>query len=297
VKVRKVLSICSSNLIEITSDGGGHRACAVTGKGIKELYRQGLSDVDLLEIAMTAGSQSDDMAKRQLLFGLLRMREEGLCVVKENGVIIAPVTEISLHPGAEIRGTVSFLTEFGSDIRQDPPDLTTFCQLKGTCGGRPAHELVQFLLHKLTALPVEESLSDSFRLKSYSSVINKLFYRGKPLTDLFATTVGTDAALRWMKDQLNKKGAIPVDEEDTVNGNGDLTYRYVRILQVELKGSCRPFTIPIHYEIIRTRHMSPVSHKVYEWTRLKFGLESGPKNFLKRSGFTIESSCSDGERM
>jgi hypothetical protein len=285
--LNELVAICSSNLVDLTADGRD-LALAVTKEGMDLLMdRLELSEVDLLQVAMSTGTLLDETLKRQLLFGLL-IHRGGLVVIKENGVIIAPIPEISLGPSV-VGGEISFLEEFGEDIRRDPPDLPSFCQLKGVCGGLPVHELLHFLLHKLTTLSSEDSLLGSFRLKSYTSVVNKLFYRGKPLTDLLAATVGTDAALRRLKKELvDERGAVPVDEDDTVNGNGDLTYRFVRILQVRLEGVARPFTLPIYYEVIRTRHVTADCHKSYELRRLECELGKGQKNTMRCTGFTIE---------
>jgi hypothetical protein len=215
--------------------------------------------------------------------------------VKEDGVIIAPVPEVSIHTATphSLMGKVSFLDEFGPETPQDPPDLEYFCHLKGVCGGRSVRELVDFILQKLLSLPVEESLlKQPFRQKSSSSAINKMFYRGKSLTDLLATTVGTNSGLARVKKELSQRGAISVDEDQRVNGNGDLTYRFVRILRVELEleGSPQPcsFTFPVYYEVIKTRHVTPVPHKEYELTRLKFNLDKGQRIMLRLTGFTME---------
>jgi hypothetical protein len=289
VNFPEVLEICSSNLIEITTDGSSV-AFAVAKIGIDQLMtRTGLNEVELLEIVMTPDSQIDDTTKRQLLFGLLLFRG-GLKVIKEDGLIMAPVPEISLGSSdMYVRGEIVFLDEFGPEIPHDPPDLAKFCEMKNVCGGR-VRQLIQFLLQKLSTLPVDESLLDFFRVKSYSSMTNKLFYRGKYLTDLFATTVRTDAEFNALKKKLvNEKGAILVDEQYRVNGNGDLTYRFVRILQIQLEGASHHFTFPVYYEVIWTRHMTPICHKIYEWERLESKLGLGQINTLRRGGFTIES--------
>jgi hypothetical protein len=283
-----LLEICSLHLTQISAEGvHAHPVFAVTNEGIDLLLSpDGVDEVALLQVAMTACSQIDDTVKRQLLFGLLLPRE--LTLIKEDGTIIAPIPEIALGSAPELRGDVAFLAESGPDIQ--PPDSQSICLLRGICGGRPVHQLIRFILDQLLALPADESLLGHpfhFRLKSYSSVMNKLFYRGKTLTDLLAATVGTDADLSSLKRRLSGKGAVLVGQENCLNGNGDLSNRYVRILRVSLEG-CSSFDLPVYYEVILTRHTTHVSHKQYEWNRLKCRLDLGQRSALRRNGFTLE---------
>jgi hypothetical protein len=139
--------------------------------------------------------------------------------------------------------------------------------------------LVQFLLHKLKS--VEDSLLDQpFRLKSYSSTINKLFYRGKPSTDLLAATVETDVELKQLKKELSQRGAMRLDEENMLNVNNDPTYRYARILQLTFDGSPTQ-TVPIYYEVVVTNFNTHASHKEYELGCMKYGLSKGQQNTWK----------------
>jgi hypothetical protein len=276
--------ICSANLIPITTEGN-LTTFAVSEDGLQLLLHQtGLDEIPaLLQFAMNKNDQIDDLTKTRLLFGLL-LRKGGLRVIKEDGKIIAPVAEIYIG-ATPLVGQVSFPHEIIDPTDKD--NLQSVCQLKTQCAGRRAHQLIQFILHKLPTLPVEETLLGPFRLKSYSSVINKLFYRGKDLTDLLAATVANETDLKALRKKLNKLGATIVGQVEK-NGNGDLTYRFVRILRVELEGS-PAFDFPVYYEVVKLHHNTPVPHNQYEWTRLEFVLERGDLNMLRETGFTVES--------
>jgi hypothetical protein len=277
-----VKDICSSNLIQISADREGP-VFAVTAEGMDLLMiRHRLSKKFLHQLVMSPSLAIDDTLKRQLLFGLL-MRRGWLTLIKEDGVIVAPLPEISLPPPSsdQIRGEVSFRERFDPMTSHHPPDLWTFCELK-RASGHPVHQLIPFLLEKLMAL-LEESLLDSFQLKSYSSVTNTLFYQGEPLTDLFTATVETVAGLSALIDRLTDKGAIQIQVDQ--DPNGDSLLHYVRALTVTLEGS--PFTLPISYELIYTPHRSPVPRKD-ELKRLKLNLAEDQRDRLVHKGFTIE---------
>lgn len=284
--------ICSEHLLEIASEQG-NLVHAVSMEELRHLMEnlgdggRRLSEVGLLQVAMTKDPRVDISLKRQLLYGLLLPR--GLTVIKEDGYIIAPSPEIPIEDSGVPLGQVMFLEEFGREVSIDPPDLADFCQLKGKSNLR-VHQLLQFLLSKLADLDSTQSLlgADTFPLKSYSSVINKLFFRGKKLKDLFAATVLTYPALETLQAQLDDKGAIRLEENDRLNGNGDQVYRYVRILQVELEGRS-PFTVPICYEIVHHSFETPVPHEQYELDRLTCSIGKGKRNTLNRMGFTVET--------
>jgi hypothetical protein len=262
---------------------------AVSCAGVGKLLSLGSSEVTLLGLTMSPSSMIDGVLKRQLLFGLLMHRGE-LVLVREDGEVVAPVPELSPGPSSEIKGKISFLKQL-DPIRpppRDAPTLEQVCEWKGTCQGVAAHRLIHFLLQKLADLSAEEATLSSFRLKSYSSVMNKLFYRGKALSDLFAATVQTDGHLILLKQSLTDEGATSVYENNIHNGNSELSYRYVRILQVELEGS-PSFTFPVHYEIIMAKGMTPaVPHKQYQLERLRYDLNDGFENTLGVKGFTLE---------
>jgi hypothetical protein len=285
--IKLIVDICFANLIPITNSPN---EAAVSEDGLQSLLHQtGLDEAALLQYAMNKYDQIDDLTKTRLLFGLL-LRRGGLRVIKEDGKIIAPVAELCI--AVSLVGHVSFPHEItGRKPDKAAPNLQSVCQLKTQCAGRRAHQLIQFILHKLTTLPVEETLLaplGPFRLKSYSSVINKLFYRGKDLTDLLAATVANETDLRALRNKLNELGATMVGQVEK-NGNGDLTYRFVRILRVELEGSPPAFHFPVYYEVIKLHHNTPVPHKQYEWTRLEFALKRGDMKKLRDTGFTVES--------
>ena len=290
VSLQELLEICSSHLIEVTTE---IRVVSVEGLNqlrvlIGVLGNEIDDDVCLLQIAMRPDARIDDTLKKQLLFGLLLQRSGGLTLLKEAGMIIAPIPEISIPPPSiSCQGTISFLNLIGQNIPDNAPDLSSLCEYKGLCG-MAAHQIMGFILEKLRALPSAESLSDSFRLKSYSSVMNKLFYRGKDLTDLFAGTYKTDDKFDSLKKQLLSKGAIPHFEKKKVNGNDCLVYRYVRILKVDLSGGS--FTFPVYYELVRENFKTSTPHEHYELTRLlQWTLVDGHRNMLVRNGFSLEN--------
>jgi hypothetical protein len=258
---------------------------AVTEQGLNLLFsRTNLNEVALLHFAMTQSDGIDDLLKTRLLFGLL-LRKGTLRLIKEDGIIIAPVPEVSMTVPLLV-GAVSFLDDIVK-ISKIAPNLQYLCRLKGQRKGRRADQLIQFILHQLTSLPAEDTLlGHGFRLKSYSSVMNKLFYRGKSLTDLFAATVDNESELETLISQLDDKGGVMMGEPEDVNGNGDLTYRYVRILRVVLQESPpSPFNFPVYYEVIKTNHFTPASHEQYEWVS---NLKNGTQSQLGMTGFTVE---------
>jgi hypothetical protein len=287
--IELIVEICSDNfnLIPITTEGN-LATFAVSEDGLQLLHHQtGLNEVALLQFAMAKDELVDDLTKTRLLFGLL-LRRGGLRVIKEDGKIIAPIPELCVTV-APLAGEVSFPRDLVKTSKL-APNLQSVCQLKTQCVGRRAHQLIQFILDKLTTLPVEETLLaplGPFRLKSYSSVINKLFYRGKGLTDLLAATVANDIDLRTLLRNLNELGATMVGQPEE-DGNGDLTYRFVRIIRVELRESPPAFFFPVYYEVVKLHHHTPVSHKQYEWTRLRFSLGPGDMITMEESGFTAE---------
>ena len=294
VDIAELSRICANNLTEALLSGrNAPPTFAVTPDGLQLLREsfvdergEGLGEVGLLRIAMTTDRRIDDDLKRHLLYGLLLLQRGGLRLIREDGTIIAPVPE-TFRVAPVLQGTVSFPEEVGN-IASHAPDLTDLCIIKGTCG-RPAHQVIDFILHKLANLPPAESLSGSFRLKSFSSVMNKLFYRGKAVKDIMATTVGTDQLLESLETILGSKGAMFKERGDSENGNGCLVYRYVRILDVELEG-CPAFTFPIYYEIALSTFTTPQNpHEQYELDRLKYSLLPGDVNSLRQKGFTIEA--------
>jgi hypothetical protein len=283
VNINELKKICLENSQELPLPS----TFAVSAIGLNLLRVGGcgsdLDDVGLLQIAMTTDPQVPDDLKRNLLFGLLLSR--GLRVIREKCVIVAPLPELGI-PVVTLRGSVSFLEDVDEHIPTDAPDITSLCPNK-FC---PIYQQIAFILSELKSMPLEESFRDSFRLKTYSSVMNKLFYRGKELSDLFAHTFLADSLSQvyTLKQRLLMKGAMLVREEGrNVNGIGRLVYRFVRILLVHLVGY-NPFTFPVYYELARESHQTFVPHEQYEWARLEYGLQPGQTNIFKRTGFTVD---------
>lgn len=262
-------------MIPLTSDGES-TAFAVSQEGLALLMENlgdrcnRLDEVGLLQVAMTKDRRIADNVKQQLLFGLLLSRR--LIVIKEDGVVISPVPEIRIL-------TFQVSTTFIPPPLLEPaPDLSTICHWKQLCPGVPAHHIVWLIL---------ESLNDSndlkeFRLKSYSSVMNKLFYRGGDLSDLFATTV-TVTSYRDLKKKLLGKQVIAY--ESTVNGNGCQVYRYQRGVAVSIDGI--RFNFSAFYEVVVDNHRTPNAHEIYELNRLHCGIADYSVT-LRAYGFDIE---------
>jgi hypothetical protein len=74
-----------------------------------------------------------------------------------------------------------------------------------------------------------------------------------------ATTVANDDELKALRRKLNQLGATMSGKVEK-NDNGDLTYRFVRILRVELEGSPPAFDFPVFYEVTKLCHNTPVPH-------------------------------------
>lgn len=256
---------------------------ALTSEGFQVLMKfvdvngNSLDEVGILQIAMTPDPRIDDLLKRTLLFGLLLRR--GLQIIHEDGVIVAPAHNLKFPTYPE--GTVAFQSRVGRDVRKDAPDITTFCKLKEELD-IPVHQIVSFILMKLKECDTEESRIQGFRLKSYSSVMNKLLYRGKSLKDLFAITI-SDVELEPLKNLLLQLGALHRSEDD-VNGVGCLVYRFVRILTITISGKSVNF--PVYYEVVKKNYETAlVPHEQYQLNRLKFSLFDGHMNQLEDSGF------------
>lgn len=270
IKILRLLQICNDEVIQLRGDV---RAVSVDGLRLLKMQlctsRLELDDVGLLQVAMSQGALLENELKRRLLFGLLLPR--GLTVVKENGIVIAPTPEIEIQCTHSI--VAKFISKLDRNLRRAPPDLATICQWKHTCN-IPVHQLVTAILQALLDLPSEESLANEFRVKSYSSIMNKLFYRGKNLSDFLATTVTSELAYLELKNRLESRGAIlvPLHEEDHTNGNNCVFYRYVRFLMVSI-GSCSPFSVPVYYEIVLTNFCTPRAHEIYAFDRLSVWIE------------------------
>lgn len=255
-------------------------------EGLRQLMENGghpLTEVGLLQVAMSQDPRVDITVKRQLLYGLLLPR--GLTVIMEDGFIIAPFPEMPII-GSRIHGVVRFLREFGRKSSIHPLDLRDICKLKKKSTFR-VHQLLHFLLSKLAQLDPSDTLLSPglFHLKSLSSVINELLFGDKKLENLFSTTVLTSRALKTLQSQLDGKGAIFL-EEDILSGNCGRVYRYVRVLQVELEDRST-FTVPVCYEIIHHSSKTSVFHNQSEFDQFCCSLGKGKKNILARSGFTI----------
>lgn len=247
-----------------------------------------LGDVELLQIAMSSDPRISDDVKRRLLYGLLF--DNGLTLVRENNVTIAP-THLPSPPSITLSGRISFVRNVPRRIETLPLNAIRLCNLKRNSGSE-AHHLIGFILQELQKLPQEESFSDLFRLKSYSSVMNKLFYRGGNLTDLYGATVPSNSKVLAVEKKLLAHGAIDAnDQEDRdFNGNGCAVYRWVRILQIDLQNlPDQPLHFPVYYEVVRKNFLDErAPHKNYELTRLKFQLAEGLRTSLENDGFRFD---------
>lgn len=264
---------------------------AISAEGL-ELMRtidDKLDRVSLL-LSMTNDNRIDENFKLELFYGLL-FDLEGLTIVKENGQIIAPTPELKITVPIP-RGSIEFLVKVRGDVLTQAPDISFFCHRKAECR-YSVREIICFLLHELRNLPPEETLMTVFRMKSYSSVINNLLYRGKGLSDLFATTI-LDSDYNELIRKIESRGGMCVHErqEKQINGNRCIVSRYVRILKIQFENSQDYFFCPIYYEIVLDNLMPPaVSHQQYELERLKFKLSAGAQNLIQQKGFTIHQ-CS-----
>lgn len=290
IPVLDIYRICSENLIHYPLESGGIEF-AISEDGLSLLENIGESNhklgrIDLLQLIMAIDDRLTTVLKRQLLFGLLLSSRSGLYLVKEDGIIIAPSPEILV--ACPLRGEIRFRDRITSAVPTEPPDLESLCGVKVT-GVIPVREIVWFILTMLKSLDPQESLSTTFRLKSYSSVMNKLFYRGKRLTDLFATSDEASNVVA-LQDMMKEKGAMNVSShQDYLNGNNCVVYRYVRILDVTIFNPSSIYVQPhsfsfcVYYEIVTKNQHARVPHQQYELERLEFGVSPGSQNNYRSS--------------
>lgn len=138
---------------------------------------------------------------------------------------------------------------------------------------------------------------NKFRLKSYGSAMNKIFYRGKPLTDLFAATVMTSNELRELTTYIKDVGGRNIAGDN--NGNGCPTLRYVRMLTVtifdpshdsqrlDLRKRPYVFNFPAYYEVVFKMTDERAPHEVYQLERLTCSRKQ--QTSLLSLGFTLHS--------
>jgi hypothetical protein len=268
---RSSRTICSSHLIQIiTNQGveltdGENRSLAVSIDGVNELMnllKMGTDDI-FIHLVGSTDSPLDDNLKKALLYGLL-MKRGRFMVIKEGKNIIAPILEPKSTAFPQLSGVISFYKE-SIAVPSSPWNLENFCQWIRV--GISSNQLVECLLRSLSEAPKEETLIESFRLKPHSSVVNKLFFRGKRLTDLFAATVSD---LTSLADQLLKKGAFLAHTKNDPNGNGEITVRYVRMVHVVVEGGegVVQFNFPVYYEIVQSRLAPAIPHEIDEWNRI-----------------------------
>lgn len=290
MNIESVQRICSENLVNFQLEDN-HFEQAVSDHGLYLLERLGegegetqLDVLGCLQIAMSRDNRIPDVVKKQLLYGLLLPR--GLTVIKEDGIVVAPSPEIIVSPLSE--GNAVFLSRPPPSLLKDPPDIAFFCQWKEECKVS-VHRIVFCILRNLHSIGVTDSFCQLFRLKSFSGVMNKLLYRGKGLTDLYACSVNTDHDLKYYRSELEKRGGIFYNEKEKCNSRGDPVYRYIRILHVFI--NAYDIYFPVYYEIVRSISFQPplIPHDQYEFDRLQCNHSDGQKNMLERSGFTLLS--------
>lgn len=230
-----------------------------------------LNRVALLQIAMLKDPRIEDHWKRKILFGLLI--SQGLIIVKEADTIVAPIHESTLVDfDFRLHSKVHFLLKYEQSEHQSikPPDLIFFC--KNTVEGMLVSGLVQNILHGLASLSDEDHLRSSFRLKSVSSVMNKLFYRGKELSDLFAASAKNVHEFQNLINLVRACGGIFFNR--STNRNGSEVLRYYRMLEVDVSAfrgdgqSYDPLHFPVFYEIVLLISRDRTPHEVYELDRL-----------------------------
>lgn len=275
-------------------------------------YHQ-LGKIGLLQIAMSTTQRIDQLRRRHLLYGLLF--QEGLTFILEGNEIIAPMHEKERKIIA--RGNILFQnTSTNMNIAtpvpgsvpvpviMPPPDLFYFCQMKNSTN-IPITNIIGFVLKELHKL--DNSIDSLFRLKSYASVMNKLFYRGKELSDLYAATAKSHEKLTSLITLMEQQyGGTFVSR--TRNGNQCDVIRYFRVLKIRLidqqasteeddedtttgSGSsnrnCHEFLFPVYYEIVYETSATRISHEEFEYKRLKYDLNDEKRRVLSDNGFTI----------
>lgn len=247
-------------------------------------YRN-IGEVGLLQIAMSSESRVSDSLRKQILYGLLLSRS--LTFVLEGNEILAPCHEITRDRIAG--GKIVFLA---SSIILPAPNLSYFCNLK-LLTRIPIADLVGFLLEELRKHP--DSLCGTFRMKSYASIINKLFYRAKDISDLFAATARTHDQLSGLINLINKCGGR--FHSRSHNGNHCEVMKYVRSVQMTLTNPIsdtdpsqprvHQVTIPIYYEIVYETVAMTVAHEAYELKRLDFKLNQEERSILETAKFSL----------
>lgn len=289
IAIHDILRICSTNLIQFQMSGS--LGYVISETGLLMLEQLGDSEnrlhrIGVLQLVMTTDTRVPDLVKRQILFGLLLQSRSGLTILKEHDQIIVPAPQLEIK--STLEGSIRFRSTVTSPIRKVPPDLEYFCLIKSDI---PAYEIIWFLLSKLESLDASDSLLGTFRLKSYPSIMNKLFYRGGRLTDLFAATVDSPGLVD-LQETMKAKCAMDASEvqEDFLNGNNCVVYRYVRVLDVDIRkdSSKLSFSFSVYYEIVSRNNKARVPHEQYELDRLEFGVKSGSLGMCSQHGFSLE---------
>lgn len=243
------------------------------------------SSVKLLCLVMSEETTLDTATRQKLFFGLLLPM--GLTLVKEDGFLLAPIFE--MPHSHSLNGSVRFKSQVSEDIPDQSPRVACFCRWVGKPPQYRIHELVAFIREQLYQLQQDGDVRlKCFRLKSYSSIINKIFYRGKKLTDLFATTVSSQGKADELRLILEHAGGYLAREYGKfTNANGCLVYRYIRILIVTIDQ--QEIFFPVYYEItIANSIIIPRPHEEYELDRLRCQLNLGQINLLLKTKFTLE---------
>lgn len=271
-------------MIPVSTDGRGP-VYAVSVDGLEHLIenlRDGdirLGITELFQVALTNDCRIAEILKQQLLFGLLR-RFGGLILVKEDGVVIAPIPEIQIHTSHEVR--TSFTDLLSGSLIPAPPDVSTVCEWKQLCGGIPVHHIVWLILESLKA----NNDMEEFHLKSYSGVMNKLFYHGKKLTDLFSTTITQDRYPQLVRNLL-EIGVMSLSAENESYSIDDFAvHRFCRVVMVSINQV--HFQFPAFYQVVVKNSLPRTSSSAdYEVRRFRCGIHRY-HHALEMAGFNIE---------
>lgn len=280
-----LLTLISEYLVEIAIRGQIYSVVGI-GDLLANLRANNnlLTEVDLLSLLTSGNLDLEASLRQSLFFGLLLPM--GLTVIFEDGFLIAPTLQDQYSH--TIVGSATFMRRIDDQIPDHSPNVASFCEWIGNLPrGYRIHTLIAFIHDQLTQLRESEvSELARFRLKSYSSIINKLFYRGKSLKDLFAITVQSQTEADVIKGALeNDYGYLSKTYRDYTNNNGCLTYRYIRILILTIENETIHF--PVYYEIVVDNLVTPRSHKIYELDRLRCELAPGQIAILARTSFDL----------
>lgn len=265
------------------------------------MTRLNLADNIVLQIAMTNDTRIKSSLKRSLLYGLLFKKNSSLTMIEEGQSLIAPSTDLR-RQAAKYHGHLSFNENNNSGMIPPPPGIEYFCDLKGRHSIPEISQIIMLIISTLKLLKSEETLGHLFRIKSRSSILNKLFFRGKDLSDFYAATATTFDEMEDLISKLESCGAKHCPP-NTVNGNGCPVIRYVRMLTVtilenrnqaqEMEQVRYEFQFPVYYEIVYRISPDRSPHDIFELTRLNCGLTPEKRDLLEEHGFTIHEFSYD----